>query len=507
MSGKVYLVGAGPGDPELVTIKGMELIRKADCIVYDRLLSPELLGYTRADCECIYVGKEDRHHTLPQEEINELLVEKAKRYHCVVRLKGGDPYVFGRGAEEALYLREHGVSFVVVPGVSSSIAGAAYAGIPVTHRGLATGFRVITAHNRKDEMPDMDFTSMLDVNETLVFLMGLSKVEEIAKGLLSAGRKADTPVAVIAHATLMSQQVCVGTLCDIAQKVGERQLTSPAIIVVGDVVQLHTALQFFEQRPLWGRRYLVPKIGREPSRISLLLREKGAQVQECMVGRLVGIPAHYTAQELKQVDILLFTSKNGVDYFMRNLFSSGLDVRAVSHMKFAVIGQNTAKRLKTYGLSADLMPEHAHGEALAKELQEYIAHTFSGNPFRRIAVWYPTARNAKDQLVDTLLSFCDCGRLDVYENQPFVPGEKEPFGIPDPEEWRNFDGILFTCASSAGRLLGGVPAEQLASLLAQTTIYSIGPKCSLELTKLGVSPVVEAAVCSCEGLLNTLLHG
>ena len=174
MAGKVYLVGAGPGDPGLVTVKGLELIQKADCIVYDRLSAPELLSYAKEDCEFIYVGKADRHHTLLQEEINELLVTKAKEHACVVRLKGGDVYVFGRGGEEGAYLRDHGIKFGVVPGISSAIAGAAYAGIPVTHRGLATSFRVITAHNRLDQTTDMDFASMLDEKETLIFLMGLS---------------------------------------------------------------------------------------------------------------------------------------------------------------------------------------------------------------------------------------------------------------------------------------------------------------------------------------------
>jgi len=168
----VYLVGAGPGDPGLLTVKGLELIKKADCIVYDRLASPELLAYARPDCECIYVGKADRRHTLPQQQINELLVQKNKGYRCVVRLKGGDSYVFGRGGEEGIFLREHGVSFSVVPGISSAIAGAAYAGIPVTHRGVATGFRVITAHNRKDETTDIDYSTMTDSRETLTFFDG-----------------------------------------------------------------------------------------------------------------------------------------------------------------------------------------------------------------------------------------------------------------------------------------------------------------------------------------------
>ena len=246
MAGKVYLVGAGPGDPGLVTVKGLELIQKADCIVYDRLSAPELLSYAKEDCEFIYVGKADRHHTLLQEEINELLVTKAKEHACVVRLKGGDVYVFGRGGEEGAYLRDHGIKFGVVPGISSAIAGAAYAGIPVTHRGLATSFRVITAHNRLDQTTDMDFASMLDEKETLIFLMGLSKVGEIAEGLIQAGRSPMTPAAVISHATTSEQRTCVGILQDIERRVADAVLTSPAMIVIGDVYVCANSCSFLK---------------------------------------------------------------------------------------------------------------------------------------------------------------------------------------------------------------------------------------------------------------------
>ena len=430
-----------------MTVKGMEVIKKADCIIYDRLCAPELLDYARADCECIYVGKEDRHHTLPQEEINALLAEKAKRNACVVRLKGGDVYVFGRGGEEGSYLAERGIAFTVVPGVSSAIAGAAYAGIPVTHRGVATSFRVITAHNRKDKTTEMDFASMTDVHETLIFLMGLSKVGEIADGLVAAGRDRKTPAAVISHATTPQQQVCVGNLETIAELKGERQLTSPAMVVVGDVVRLREQLNFFEKKPLFGKSYLVPKIGADTSRLALSLRAKGAAVTEYMVGVIVGIPVRYTSQELAQVDILLFTSQNGVEYFMRNLFASGMDVRSLSHARLVVIGQKTARKLREYGLNADFMPEQFDSDSLASALKQYIGQIQTGSPFRRRVIWYPAAKNAKDELVDALLEVGDCGRLNVYENVACVP---EINGLPatiGDEEIASFDGIFFTCAS------------------------------------------------------------
>lgn len=236
--GCVYLVGAGPGDAQLITLKGYKLLQQADCVIYDRLVSEELLQQVPKECECIYVGKENHHHTLKQDEINELLVEKALQHKMVIRLKGGDPYVFGRGGEEALYLREHHVPFEVVPGVTSAVAAPAYAGIPITHRGISGGFHVVTAHNRRDELADIDFDAMAKGKDTCVFLMGLGKLGEIANRLIAAGMAPTQSVAVVSHGTMPWQQCVVAQLENIEQKVKEEKITSPAIIVVGDVVQM-----------------------------------------------------------------------------------------------------------------------------------------------------------------------------------------------------------------------------------------------------------------------------
>lgn len=515
MTGMVYLVGAGPGDPGLVTVKGLELIKKADCIIYDRLAAPELLDYTRPECACIYVGKADSHHTLPQDEINALLEDMVHIHRCVVRLKGGDAFVFGRGGEEGLYLQAHGIPFTVVPGVSSAIAGAACAGIPVTHRGIATSFRVITAHRQPDGVPIeelIDFSTMLDVSETLIFLMGLGKVDAIAQGLIAAGRSADTPTAVISHGTMPEQRVCVGSLATIAERVQQQALTSPAMIIVGEVVTLRSRLDFFEKQPLFGKHYLVPKIGREPSRLALLLRKQGAKVTERMVGRIIGIPAVYTAKELSQLDLLLFTSVNGVQYFMRNLYASNLDARALAHAKIAAIGSKTADMLQTYGLRADLTPEQNNSTALVAAVRHLLESEGGRSPFERAIAWYPTAKNADDELVDALLEVCDCGRLNVYENvscdfADFTDaGAAYGFGGLAECDLAAYDGILFTCASSAQRLLAPVAEDTRTLLGTHTTVYSIGPKCSAALSALGVTPVTEAHVSSFEGLLNTVLN-
>ena len=235
--GEVVLVGAGPGDPGLITVKGLTAIREADCIVYDRLVSPELLKEAKPGCELVYVGKETHNHTLPQDEINALLAERAERGLRVVRLQGGDPFVFGRGGEELNDLRSRGIGCSVIPGVTSAIAGPAAAGIPVTHRGVARSFHVFTAHDRNDALADIDFEALVRTGGTSVFLMGLSLVGEIAGRLASAGAAASTPVAVISQATLSGQREVRGTLADIAARVAEAGLASPAVIVVGDVVE------------------------------------------------------------------------------------------------------------------------------------------------------------------------------------------------------------------------------------------------------------------------------
>ena len=240
--GTVYLVGAGPGDPELITVKGLKAVQEADCIVYDRLASPELLREAKPGCEQIYVGKASHNHTMRQEEINRLLAEKSREYEKTVRLKGGDVYVFGRGGEEGMYLKDCGVPFEIIPGVTSAIAGPACAGIPVTHRGIASGFHVVTAHSQSDQLAEIDFRAMAEGKETCIFLMGLGKLEEIARGLMDAGMPGSTEAAVISCATTARQQVCVSDLEHISRKAGEARLVSPAVIVVGQVVSLREKL-------------------------------------------------------------------------------------------------------------------------------------------------------------------------------------------------------------------------------------------------------------------------
>jgi len=306
-AGTVTLVGAGPGDPELITVRGLSAIREADAIIYDRLISEELLKEAKPGCGLVYVGKASGHHSMPQDEINALLAKKATKCKRVVRLKGGDPFVFGRGGEEMAYLTSLGISCRVVPGVTSAIAAAASVGIPVTHRGVASGFEVVTAHAQEGQPLDVDFRRCLDVRRTYVFLMGLARVGEIAASLVAAGRDPSTSAAVVSSATLPSAHSVIGTLADIAARTAKAALASPAVLIVGETVRLHRSLGM----PLAGGRYLVPVVEGGTARLAARIRELGGIADEVTVGRIVKIAGAFTERDLENVDRIVLTSKNG----------------------------------------------------------------------------------------------------------------------------------------------------------------------------------------------------
>lgn len=485
LAGKVLLVGAGPGDAGLITVRGQRAIREADCIVYDRLASPKLLEEAKPDCEKIYVGKENHHHTLRQEEINSLLVKKAMEYDSVVRLKGGDVYVFGRGGEEGLYLYENGVSFEVIPGISSSMAGLAYAGIPITHRGIATGFHVMTAHNKKDEAADLDYKGMAQGRDTCVFLMGLTELPGITKKLLEAGMAPNTPAAVISCATTGRQKTCTAALFDIVSEAERAEIVSPALIVVGEVVTLREKLNFFEKRPLFGKKFLIPRIGDKATGLAQLLEECGAQIEEIQVGTIRQCGIQLQKEELCRVNWIIFTSKNGVDSFFKDVFEKGFDIRTFSGVRFAVIGTQTAETLRGYGIISDLMPRQYTGAALAEELSKQFR--------KEDAVLYLKAGNADESMRDALADKCCFKEYTVYENEAAAVGT-----LPSaPEE---YDGIFITCASSAERLMTIFAGDPPEKWYADDYFFSIGPKSSECIRRLGFHGIVEAKEATYKGL-------
>ncbi len=489
--GMVSLVGAGPGDPGLITVKGLQAIREAGCIVYDRLASPELLEAAKPGCEMVYVGKASHCHTMPQDEINRLLLQKSREYERVVRLKGGDVYVFGRGGEEGLFLQEHGVPFEVVPGVSSCTAGLAYAGIPITHRGISQGFHVVTAHSQGDALAEIDFAAMAGGKETCVFLMGLSKVGEIADRLLGAGMPGTVPAAVVSRATTPRQRACISDLAHIAQETERAGLQSPAMVVVGEVISLRERLDFFERRPLFGRRCLIPKIGGTPTRLQELLQRQGAEACEIQVGEIVRIQRTFTSGELRNADWLIFTSQNGVEAFFDNLEESRLDVRSLWNCQAAAIGAKTAEALRKRGISVDLMPARFDSDALAQALKERLTG--------KEIVWYPKAANADSHFREALEGACEFVEIPVYENCSYSVGVgKEPAkGI----ETAGFDAVFFTCASSVKRFIHAFGKDW-----GRCRAYSIGPKTTACLRANGIEAIQEARQSTYEGLVECVIE-
>ncbi|MEE8419194.1 MAG: uroporphyrinogen-III C-methyltransferase, partial [Dehalococcoidales bacterium] len=366
-TGKVYLVGAGPGDPDLISVKGVNCLKRADTVIYDRLLDERLLEMAPPGAERIYVGKAAGEHTLPQDKINRLLVDKGKEGKTVVRLKGGDPFVLGRGGEEGEALKQNGIPFEIVPGITSAVAVPAYAGIPVTHRGMSSSFAVITGHEEPGkETSSINWENLATGVDTLVFLMGLKNLPEIAARLTEFGRPADTPVAVIKDGTRPGQVTVTGRLDNITDIVREARLTSPAIIVVGEVVGLREKLGWFDNRPLSGKRVLVTRARRQASALSKLLAEKGARPVELPAIDI--LPLQNTSEldgailDLSNYDWIIFTSVNGVSAFWERLRELKLDSRALSGLKTGAIGPATAEALEAVGIIADFIPQTYTGE-------------------------------------------------------------------------------------------------------------------------------------------------
>lgn len=542
--GKVILAGAGPGDMGLLTLKAYKYIRETDCLVYDRLMSPKLLELARTDCELIYVGKENHKHVVNQDGINEILFRKSKQHELVLRLKGGDPYVFGRGGEEALYLTERGVSVELVPGVSSSIAALADAGIPITHRGVAKGFQVITAHSRKDEEADIDYSLLTEETITCVFLMGLQHVESIAAGLMRAGRREDTPIAVISNGTLPTQNKCVGTLKNIGAKMKEAHLKSPAIIVAGDVVNMSDELDFFEKRPLFGRKFIVPYIedmgGTEPqncdvslmpvrfeagvlpqdmirygiqgygNRIVSSLEDLGADVLSLKVGRIQPVVINDFERQICSADWLIFTSKNGVKSFFYNMKHAGMDVRKLADCKFAVVGKHTAEELEKHNIYPDFIPDTATGESLAREfckkiLQSDKASIVNQNLHKNadndvtVRVCLLAAREASTDVESILGNRCDFHKITAYENKalPILNDIFEPIMESDGREIE----AVFTSASNVRRMYGALPEQLVIS-----KAYSIGEKTTSALKEQKAGQIIEAEECSYEAILKEIIR-
>ena len=394
MSGKVYLIGAGPGDPGLLTLRGKEILEKADVVVYDRLVSPAILGMCNPKAKMVDVGKMPQHHKVKQSEINKLLVQFACEMPSatIARLKGGDPFVFGRGGEEALELVNAGVEFEIVPGITSAISVPAYAGIPVSHRGIATSFHIVTGHEKAESNGELslDFENLAHCSGTLIFLMGIANMDFIAQRLMECGKDPKTPVAFIEKGTTPYQRTVMATLATAGETIVREKVTAPAITIMGGVVELGKSLAWKKNLPLSGKRLVVTRAAKQASGITARLTALGAEVIETPMietrtlecPSVIPVPSSVIPAKagissaifdsLAEFDILAFTSVNGVESFFKQLFAAGYDVRILAGKKIASVGKITEKKLLEYGIRCDYVPEDHTGEGLGMLLRSIL---------------------------------------------------------------------------------------------------------------------------------------
>ncbi len=371
--GFVTLVGAGPGDPNLLTLAGLEALRSAEVILHDRLAAEELLRLAAPTADCIDVGKQRGNHPTPQAEINALILKHAQEGKRVVRLKGGDPYLFGRGAEELELLRQHGIPFRVIPGVTSAIAAPAYAGIPVTHREHSSSLHILTGHGKNGESPNLPFKHLAKLGGTLVFLMGLAALKDICAGLAAAGMDPETPAALVENGTRPEQRRVVGTLSTLPDLAAQWHFASPSIAVVGQVCLLAERFDFTPNLPLWGKRLLVASSRTTSSRLAGRLRDLGAAVDEIAAIDLAPLPlADAFFQGLGRFTWIVLTSRFGAECFFQNMIQHCYDLRKFAQTRFAAVGPETAAVLAQYGIQADLVPPDYHAAALAAELAKLV---------------------------------------------------------------------------------------------------------------------------------------
>ncbi len=489
-AGSVALIGTGPGHAGLVTVRAVELVRQADAIVYDYLGAADLVNQARPDAEKIYVGKKAAHHTLPQEGINALLIRLARGGKRVARLKGGDPFVFGRGGEEAEELAGAGIPFEIVPGVTSGVAAPAFAGIPVTHRDATSCVTLLTGHEDPTKPTSkINWRALVESQATLVIYMGVERLESICRCLMEAGASGDCPVALIQWGTLPRQRTVSGTLTTIAGRVREAGLQAPAIIVVGAVAAKRDTLRWFDTRPLFGRRIAVTRTRAQAGRLSELLSEAGADVVEIPTIRIEPIPWEPGAwARPARPDWIAFTSPNAVQIFFHGLWNE-TDSRALAGIQLAAVGSGTARELERFHLRADFIPAMSTGERLAEELPV--------QPGQRV-LW-PCGNLAASEPLDILRGReCQPNRLEIYRTVP----DPEAADLARAEVAEGaVDWIIFTSASSAQNL-----REMGIDVPPTVRIATLGPITSAAVQKLGWCVAAEAAEAKLEALIAALMN-
>jgi uroporphyrinogen III methyltransferase/synthase len=501
LTGKVYLVGAGPGDAGLLTLRGAELLRRADVVVYDSLVNRELLALAPEAAEIIFGGKRPRDRAIPQEELNQLLAEKAKAGKTVVRLKGGDPYIFGRGGEEAARLHRDGVPFEVVPGISSIIAAPSYAGIPLTHREHCSSFTVITGHEDPDKDESaLDWERVAREPGTKVLLMGVERIGKIAAALEANGLPADTPAAMVRWGTMGRQQTITATLGTLADKVAKADFKAPAVTVIGTVSTLRDTLNWYENRPLFGQRVVVTRNRREAGKLSGQLRELGAEVLEIPTIKILPPTRNESLIEaitgIGSYDWIIFTSANGVEHFFDYFFKAFRDVRDLGSVRFAAVGPATAKKLREFHLNIDLMPETYTAAATAKAM-------LAAQNVENISVLLARAESANPELPRLLE---DKGAIvdDIafYKTEPETADRN---GAADDFEENSADWITFASSSAVRNFDARFGLAKRCADNPKLKLASIGPETTKALKELGLKPTAKAKEHTIDGLAAALL--
>jgi uroporphyrinogen III methyltransferase/synthase len=499
--GKVYLIGAGPGDPGLITVRGLACLREADVVIYDYLANERLLDASREETERIYVGKKGGDHTLSQEQINALIVNKAKEGKVVARLKGGDPFIFGRGGEEAEELVAAGVSFEVIPGVTSAIAVPAYAGIPLTHRDFTSTVAFITGHeDPTKEDSKIVWDKIATGAGTLVFLMGMGNLEKITHELMANGRSPETPVAVIRWGTLPEQDTTLGKLSDIAAIAAAKKIRPPVIILVGEVVNLREKLNWFESLPLFGRKILVTRAREQASELSDRLRQLGAMVVETPTIEILPPQSwddvDHCLGRMDGYDWIIFTSANGVKFLLQRLVQVGRDIRDLKGPKIWAIGPGTAQALQASKIRVDFIPLEYRAEAIIEGLGK---ENLNG---KRILI--PRARVARDVLPAALRrAGAEVEVLEVYRT--VCPREKAA-GALDLLRQKTLSAITFTSSSTVTNFVELMGREGAAELTQGVTIASIGPITAEKARKLGLVTTVMPCEYTIPSLVEALVE-
>lgn len=498
-NGIVYLVGAGPGDPSLITLRGVECLQKAEVVVYDYLANEQLLCHAPETAERIYAGKIGGRHNQGQDEINSLLVDKAGAGKVVVRLKGGDPFVFGRGGEECEALRDAGIPFEVVPGVTAAVGASAYSGIPLTHRDVTASVAFVTGQEGKDKREsNIDWDRLSLGGGTVVFYMGITTLRRNMQRMIEHGRSPDTPVALVRWATTPCQQVLVGTLNTIADRAEECCFKPPAITIVGEVVALREKLQWFDRRSLCGRKIIVTRSAEQAGEFSAKLTARGATVLECPTIRLVEPESwqllDLAIRELPSYDWVVLTSGNAVRYFFRRLDSLGMDARALGDCRICAVGPKTAEELRSFGIKPDLVPGDYKAEGIVEE--------FSRLDMQGSRILFPRADKARDVIPRELK------KMGAHVDSPVAYRNVFPDRLP-PEmlfalEKRSVDCITFTSSSTVQNLAAMLGEEFMLDILKGVVVASIGPITSKSCRELGLKVDIEPEESTLEALTEAV---